>query len=256
MNLHRFLARALSITAAILLSSCATEGKKVTVEKEEHRPTGKQNKSTKSAKETETVKVLHIDRVNSSTAAPYVGGLAAADVSAYMRKQQRELESQLASDVMAGKILISRSTDHALKVHLSSDTAFVNESAELRPEIKSNMLGLAQSIGQYDQSIVHILSFTSSIGSARSNKVRSQRQAHEIARYFEHYGVSKDRILAIGYGELYPVASNRSQEGQDKNQRLEIHLRPIVRGREQNAYTSPPLPGTASQLREAGRTLQ
>ena len=41
-----------------------------------------------------------------------------------------------------------------------------------------------------------------------------------MVRLFSEYGLSPDRLAAIGYGEFRPVADNRTAQGRSKNRRV------------------------------------
>ena len=49
-----------------------------------------------------------------------------------------------------------------------------------------------------------------------------------VVRLFEESEIDGVRLLAVSRGETMPVASNDTPEGQKKNRRIEIRLRPVV----------------------------
>ncbi|HEY6840605.1 MAG TPA: OmpA family protein, partial [Chthoniobacterales bacterium] len=51
----------------------------------------------------------------------------------------------------------------------------------------------------------------------------SERRANAVvARLSSRYGISADRLVARGLGQLAPVASNDTEEGRSKNRRVEM----------------------------------
>lgn len=54
------------------------------------------------------------------------------------------------------------------------------------------------------------------------NMLLSHRRAQSVVTFLIKNGVSKTRIKAIGYGEEKPIASNATQEGRQKNRRVEL----------------------------------
>jgi len=52
----------------------------------------------------------------------------------------------------------------------------------------------------------------------------SKKRAEAVAGYLKSRGIDQSRIMAKGYGKREPIASNSSQEGRKKNQRVEIKI--------------------------------
>lgn len=50
----------------------------------------------------------------------------------------------------------------------------------------------------------------------------SRNRAHEIVRWLVAHGIAAARLVAQGYGESKPVASNRTPEGRARNRRVEL----------------------------------
>jgi OOP family OmpA-OmpF porin len=62
---------------------------------------------------------------------------------------------------------------------------------------------------------------TDSIGSPTFNRALSERRAAFIVEALVQQGIAADRLIAVGYGETRPVASNRTAEGRARNRRIE-----------------------------------
>lgn len=79
---------------------------------------------------------------------------------------------------------------------------------------------------------------TDSIGSNESNIKLSQDRVNSVRTYLLNKGISDQRIVAKGYGEDVPVASNSTEEGRAQNRRVEVKIidnRPKVKeGTEQD----------------------
>lgn len=52
----------------------------------------------------------------------------------------------------------------------------------------------------------------------------SQARAREVARYLAERGIDYKRMVAVGYGKKYPIATNSTPEGRQRNQRVEIKI--------------------------------
>ena len=91
-------------------------------------------------------------------------------------------------------------------------------------------------LSEYDQTIVHIIGHTDSTGSEQYNQSLSERRAAAVTNYLVSQGVSRDRLRTLGRGESEPIASNATREGQRKNRRVEILVKPVVQGQESEAF--------------------
>jgi outer membrane protein OmpA-like peptidoglycan-associated protein len=69
-----------------------------------------------------------------------------------------------------------------------------------------------------------IAGYTDSMGSATTNRKISLKRANAVKNYFIKSGISSDRLEAVGYGEIKPIASNSTAEGREKNRRIEIYV--------------------------------
>jgi outer membrane protein OmpA-like peptidoglycan-associated protein len=56
------------------------------------------------------------------------------------------------------------------------------------------------------------------------NQRLSQRRAQSVVNYLIKKGISKTRLVAIGYGEEKPIATNDTEEGRQKNRRTEFKV--------------------------------
>ena len=69
-----------------------------------------------------------------------------------------------------------------------------------------------------------IIGHTNNIGSDYSNNILSKNRARAVKELIIAYGISADRINAIGKGESEPMMSNDTQEGIKANRRIEATL--------------------------------
>jgi phosphate transport system substrate-binding protein len=71
---------------------------------------------------------------------------------------------------------------------------------------------------------VMLLGFADSRGKAEDNRRLSEERARSVEQEFKQRGVTPATV--IGFGSLLPVASNDTEEGREKNRRVEIWLKP------------------------------
>jgi len=99
---------------------------------------------------------------------------------------------------------------------------FEFDSAQLTPEAQQELRVVAERLVNNPNVRVSIEGHTDSRGSADYNKRLSQSRAESVAAYLNQLGVSANRMMAIGYGEERPVASNDTAAGRAENRRVEL----------------------------------
>ncbi len=98
---------------------------------------------------------------------------------------------------------------------------FEFNKAELKPESYPVLDSVAQFLKEHRNIIVEIQGHTDAIGSERYNLGLSQRRADAVRNYLiMRHGIDPERLIAKGYGENYPVASNATEEGRALNRRV------------------------------------
>ena len=168
-----------------------------------------------------------------------VGALAGGAVGNYMDRQQQEFERVLAEEQARHDIEIERLKDDVLKLDLSSEVSFDYNSAALKPAFTSTLEKLSNVINKYDRTVVHTIGHTDSSGSEAYNQQLSERRANSVSSFLSARGVPYDRLRTEGMGELAPRATNETEAGRQLNRRVEIYLKPVVEGREQQAFEQP-----------------
>ncbi len=69
---------------------------------------------------------------------------------------------------------------------------------------------------------VEIGGHTDSQGSDTSNLTLSEARAQAVYDYVDDAGIARSRIIAVGYGESDPIATNDTEEGHAQNRRIEF----------------------------------
>ena len=70
--------------------------------------------------------------------------------------------------------------------------------------------------------VLVIAGHTDSVGSDQRNLKLSQERAQAVRDYLVERGIAPDRLIAKGYGEAYPVASNDTEADRERNRRSEF----------------------------------
>ena len=71
---------------------------------------------------------------------------------------------------------------------------------------------------------IEIQGHASSDGDDDYNLELSQRRAASVRAYLVQRGVESSRLTAVGYGELQPVDTNKTESGRKRNRRVEFIL--------------------------------
>ncbi len=71
---------------------------------------------------------------------------------------------------------------------------------------------------------IELSGHTDDVGSDAANKDLSEARASSVREYLIHQGVQIDKIVAVGYGESMPVATNETDEGRQLNRRVEFKV--------------------------------
>ena len=168
------------------------------------------------------------------------GALIGGAVGNYQDSQQRELEQQLAAEIAAEEVEIQRLADETQRVSLSSESSFDVNSSEIKPAFLPALDRLGFLLQKYDKTAVHFIGHTDSTGTDEYNQGLSRERAVSVARYVrDGAGLEQRRLNVEGRGESEPRDSNDTVGGRRSNRRVEIYLRPIVEGQQQQAFESP-----------------
>jgi outer membrane protein OmpA-like peptidoglycan-associated protein len=150
-----------------------------------------------------------------------LGAGGGAIIGADLDRQAAELRGSLSSNIS-----VTNMGDY-LVVNMPQDLLFPTDSANLRPDLRSDLNAVAASLLKYPNSRIEVIGHTDNTGTAAYNQDLSQRRASSVASVLRDNGVPGARIAAYGRGEDQPVASNLTPEGRAKNRRVEIIIRPI-----------------------------
>jgi outer membrane protein OmpA-like peptidoglycan-associated protein len=114
----------------------------------------------------------------------------------------------------------------ALIAEVTRNIEYDFAKASVRTAYNTNLNKLAKLIIE-DDYVVSLRGHADSIGQYKPNWVLSEKRAVEVKNYLIAKGVQKNRIVAIPYGSTIPIATNKTEEGRQKNRRVEIKLKEI-----------------------------
>ncbi len=100
---------------------------------------------------------------------------------------------------------------------------FKSGRAIIQPEYFALLTKVQRALHVFPDKYVSVNGHTDATGNARKNKMLSEQRAKAVAEYLiANMELSKDRIQYYGYGDLKPVASNKTRAGRLKNRRIEV----------------------------------
>jgi len=98
----------------------------------------------------------------------------------------------------------------------------------LNSEQKQEILDIAKYIS-LDSNVTKVLidGHSNSVGNLVNNLLLSQQRADDVYMHLVEAGISPDMIEVRSHGDRYPLESNRTQSGREKNRRVNLR---IIRG--------------------------
>jgi OOP family OmpA-OmpF porin len=143
------------------------------------------------------------------------------------RRQVVELQSEVSSLQSALREFETRQTERGFEVTLG-DVVFETDRANLKSGAEQRLRPLAQHLRENPDRVAQIEGHTDNVGSASYNLQLSDRRAHSVKDALLSMGVSRQQLVARGFGEKQPVIGNTTPEGRLQNRRVEIIIAPSV----------------------------
>jgi outer membrane protein OmpA-like peptidoglycan-associated protein len=104
------------------------------------------------------------------------------------------------------------------------------DKATLRPTSNVELKNLIRFMNKYPKVVIEIAGYTDSKGTTEYNQLLSMQRAQAVVAYLSAKGISASRMIAKGYGESLPDASNVKVDGTDNpegrqlNRRVELKI--------------------------------
>jgi outer membrane protein OmpA-like peptidoglycan-associated protein len=152
-----------------------------------------------------------------------IGALAGGAVGNYQDKQEKKLRQQMAGT----GVEVVRKGDN-ITLDMPGNVTFAFDSAALNPQFNSVLDKVAQTLLEYDQTVIQIAGHTDSTGSHAYNMKLSEQRAASVKSYLAGHGVPGQRMHTIGAGPDHPIADNATEEGRAQNRRVEITIVPVT----------------------------
>ena len=150
------------------------------------------------------------------------GALAGGAVGAYQDRQEAELRRELAGS----GVDVVRQGDN-ITLNMPGNITFAFDSSNLQPQFYPVLDNVADTLNNYNQTVIEVAGHTDSVGDAAYNQNLSVQRAQSVANYLSGRGVMQQRMIVTGAGETRPIASNDTEAGRAQNRRVEITIVPV-----------------------------
>lgn len=121
--------------------------------------------------------------------------------------------------------VIVRQEKDSLTLIMPTDVVFDFNKSTLKEEFKPMLDSVAEALNVYTKVNVKIDGHTDNVGEYDYNMDLSEKRAASAKDYLVSKGVDSGRIETEGFSFSKPAASNATQEGRDKNRRIEVILK-------------------------------
>ncbi|MGH9755265.1 MAG: OmpA family protein [Blastocatellia bacterium] len=128
------------------------------------------------------------------------------------------------ADIQATNDRISQMDLYEAKQNIAVN--FKVNSAVLSTEAKAALDEIAAQAKNEKGYLIQVTGYASADGGTMANRALSERRADAVRRYLaENHDIPLHRMInPFGYGELKPVAENKTRDGRKQNRRVEVAI--------------------------------
>jgi outer membrane protein OmpA-like peptidoglycan-associated protein len=104
------------------------------------------------------------------------------------------------------------------------EVEFETGNAKLKEESFKELNRIIEMLSLKPGMVIEISGHTDSIGNLDYNMKLSEKRAHSVKDYLISNEINGERIYAKGYGPTIPISPNDSEEGRQRNRRIEVKI--------------------------------
>jgi chemotaxis protein MotB len=153
-------------------------------------------------------------------------------IEAELRRVQSELQAKLEPEIQAGNVRIKR-RGNELVVDLADEILFDSGKSELLDSGKKVLAPVAPTLARLKEFTIQVAGHTD--GARVTNPATQERfptnwelstaRATNVVRFLQESGkVPGERLVAMGFAQYRPAASNATESGRQQNRRIELVL--------------------------------
>ena len=154
-----------------------------------------------------------------------VGALAGGAIGNYRDRQEAKLRAELEGTGVS----VTRIGDN-ITLNMPGNVTFATNSSDLSPAFFDVLNSVGKVLNEFNKTVVEVAGHTDNTGSESYNQSLSERRAGSVSSYLQAQGISSQRLITVGMGELRPVADNNTAGGRQANRRVEITMVPLTAG--------------------------
>lgn len=111
-------------------------------------------------------------------------------------------------------------------VTISLNVEFDTNKAIVKDKYRNEIKKVADFMKTYPNTTAVIEGHTDNVYTAEYNQKLSQARAYSVRQYLiNNFGIKASRLTAVGYGLTKPIASNDTEEGKQKNRRVQAVIK-------------------------------
>jgi chemotaxis protein MotB len=152
------------------------------------------------------------------------------EASRQTQTQYDALVADLSQELQKGELQVRRYQD-MLTVEVAEQLFFDSGRSTLKDTGKAVLKKVADALKSYEDKAIRVVGHTDNVPIAKSLQKRfpsnwelSSARATTVVRFLQEAGIEPERLVATGRAEYAPVAANDSEDGRQKNRRIEITL--------------------------------
>jgi outer membrane protein OmpA-like peptidoglycan-associated protein len=101
---------------------------------------------------------------------------------------------------------------------------FDSGTARLTRQSTGQLRNVAEILKAYPSVKIKIGGYTDNMGDDARNLKLSQERADAMKQRIVSFGIDPSRVEAEGYGEAHPLADNATEEGRQRNRRVDVRV--------------------------------
>jgi Outer membrane protein and related peptidoglycan-associated (lipo)proteins len=114
------------------------------------------------------------------------------------------------------------------KVTITLNVQFDTNKAVVKEKYHDDVKRVADFMKEFPDTTAAIEGHTDNVASAAYNQKLSEKRANSVRQYIiDKFGIDGSRLTATGYGMTKPIASNDTEEGRQKNRRVQAVIKTI-----------------------------
>jgi chemotaxis protein MotB len=153
-------------------------------------------------------------------------GQGAFEKTADLPQLSDQFEDQF-SDLIDDKVVQVNSNEYWLQISLNNSVLFPLGSVEPTEEAEVVISEVAEILRDFNNPI-QVEGYTDNVAVSSekfpSNWELSSARAAAVVKLLVYFGLSPQRLAAVGYGEYHPIAENETPEGRSQNRRVVIMI--------------------------------